>query len=181
MYKQLATALEKDGMLTKQIRSQYFNGCDFTVVRKRLGEMGFDPHTCLELESTEIALVTPKGILMQKRNYDQKGLYTLGLWGGVLNCDETPEEGATRELKEETGLDITVTKENFVEIDTHHHEYANGDKVLFHTHRYKVVIDYVPEIQLDEESAGMQFVRALVLDHQRGFVKNVLMESTINP
>ena len=46
----------------------------------------------------------------------------LGFWalpGGFLEIEETPEDGAMRELREETGLDIEVLKEvgTFGEID----------------------------------------------------------------
>lgn len=179
MNRQLKEILEKEGIVTKQLQNQYFKGLGFGRIRQYLAEIGLDPHTCIELDSTEIALVTPRGILMQIRNYDEKGIETLGLWGGALKSGESPEEGATREIKEETGLDLTITLEHFVEIDTHYHEYANGDKALFHAYRYVVTLDYVPEIHTDDESRGAQLVRGFVIDHQREFVKKVLSQKGV--
>jgi ADP-ribose pyrophosphatase YjhB (NUDIX family) len=45
-------------------------------------------------------------ILLQKRS--DNGLW--GLPGGLLEMDETIEEGAIREVKEETNLDIVITQ-----------------------------------------------------------------------
>ncbi len=57
-------------------------------------------------------------VLLIKRKKDPyKGYWALP--GGFLEIEETPEEGAKRELKEETGLEINVLKEvgTFGEID----------------------------------------------------------------
>lgn len=45
----------------------------------------------IELRSTEIALVTPFGVMMQIRPSDHN---QLGMWGGVLNDGEEPIVGA---------------------------------------------------------------------------------------
>ena len=57
-------------------------------------------------------------VLLIKRKKDPyKGYWALP--GGFLEIEETPEEGAKRELKEETGLEINILKEvgTFGEID----------------------------------------------------------------
>ncbi|MBR3614752.1 MAG: NUDIX domain-containing protein [Clostridia bacterium] len=127
----------------------------------------------LELRSTEIAVLTPFGVIMQIRAYDHD---QLGLWGGVLEEDEEPAAGAVRELKEETGLEITEEQLQFVEINEHFHEYANGDKAYFHSYRYILELDYVPKIVTDEESVGAIMVVHTILSHQQEFVKRVLGE-----
>lgn len=59
------------------------------------------------LNSTAVILTNSENqILLQKRS--DNGLW--GLPGGLLELDETIEEGAIREVKEETNLDIRITK-----------------------------------------------------------------------
>ena len=59
------------------------------------------------LNSTAIVIVNEQNqILLQKRS--DNGLW--GLPGGLLELDESIEEGAIREVKEETNLDIVITK-----------------------------------------------------------------------
>lgn len=56
-------------------------------------------------------------LLIKRRKDPYKGYWALP--GGFLEIEETPEEGAMRELKEETGLKINILKEvgTFGEID----------------------------------------------------------------
>lgn len=59
------------------------------------------------LNSTAVVLVNANNqILLQKRS-DNK---MWGLPGGILEMDETIQEGAIREVKEETNLDVELTK-----------------------------------------------------------------------
>lgn len=172
--KETISAIRKaEGIVTTAIRETYFKGKDFRFIRDWLEEHEFDRHLPIELQSTEIALVTPFGIMMQIRPTDRD---QLGFWGGVLEDNETPEEGAVRELREETGLHLPIESFEFVEEYTHSHEYANQDKAIFHTYRYKVSLDYVPKIQTDEESTGVFMVVHTILDHQQEFVKRLLGE-----
>lgn len=128
----------------------------------------------LELHSTEIAIKTPFGILMQIRPIDND---QLGMWGGVLNEGEEPAAGAVRELKEETGIDVTEDSLKFVEINDHYHKYAKtGDKVYYKTWRYVLELDYVPKITTDEESVGVFMVPHTILSHQQKFIKKMLGE-----
>src|SRR3989344_4260133 len=60
--------------------------------------------------SAAVLLEKDGKILLIRRNYPPfKG--KLGLIGGYLNDGESPEEGAIREAKEETGLDVEVVEE----------------------------------------------------------------------
>ncbi len=56
-------------------------------------------------------------LLVKRRKDPYQGYWALP--GGFLEIEETPEEGARRELKEETGLNIDILKEvgTFGEID----------------------------------------------------------------
>lgn len=127
----------------------------------------------IELESTEIALLTPFGVLMQIRPTDKD---QLGTWGGVILDGETPEDGAVRELFEETGVEISKEQLEFVETNEHYHQYGNGDKAFFKSYRYIVRFDIVPKITTDEESVGAVMVVHTILSHQQDFIKRVLGE-----
>lgn len=163
------------GRITSEIKNNYFSGVGFGTIRNRLEEMGLDRHMPIELESTEIAVVTPFGIMMQIRPTDYN---QLGMWGGVLNDGEQPEEGAIRELREETGIKVDKDQLEFVEVNEHFHEYANGDKAFFKCYRFVLRLDHVPQIATDEESVGAYMVVHTILEHQREFIKSLLGEKT---
>lgn len=166
-------AIRNAGVVTYAVRHTYFQGQGFGAIRNWLQENGLDRHLAIELRSTEIALVTPFGIMMQIRPTDHD---QLGLWGGVLKDTETPEDGAIRELREETGIEFPADALEFMEENDHSHQYANGDKAIFHCYRFKIVLDYVPKIKTDEESTGVFMLVHTVLDHQQDFVKRILGE-----
>lgn len=161
------------GRVTSDIKKEYFYGSGFGTIRDKLEEMGLDRHMPIELRSTEIAVVTPFGIMMQIRPSDKN---QLGLWGGVLNDGEEPEDGAIRELVEETGIQLSKGQLEFVELNEHFHEYANGDKAYFKTYRYVVKFESIPKITTDEESVGAFMVVHTILEHQRDFIKRLLGE-----
>lgn len=161
------------GKVSKEIKEKFFSGKKFSEIRDILESMGLDRHTAIELYSTEIALVTPFGVLMQIRPTDKN---QLGMWGGVLEDGENIFQGAQRELFEETGLEIHIDEFKFVEVNKHFHQYDNGDKVYFETYRFKVEIDHVPTITTDEESVGAFMVVHTILDHQQDFIKRILGE-----
>lgn len=161
------------GRVSREIVEKYFPNFTVSEIRNQLEELGLDRHMPIELISTEIALLTPFGVLMQIRPSDKD---QLGTWGGVIEYGETPEEGAIRELFEETGISISADQLEFVELHPHFHEYANGDKAYFSSHRYIVKFDYIPKITTDEESVGAVMVVHTILHHQQDFIKRVLGE-----
>ncbi|MCI8273352.1 MAG: NUDIX domain-containing protein [Clostridia bacterium] len=169
----MKNAIAKVGRVTSEIKTKHFAGLDFAEIRNQLEEMGLDRHMPLELRSTEIAIVTPFGVMMQIRPSDHN---QLGMFGGVLNDGEEPAEGAARELCEETGIKVSGDELEFVEENSHFHEYANGDKVFFHCFQYVLKLSYKPEITTDEETAGTFMVTHTILDHQQDFIKRMLGE-----
>lgn len=170
---QVKAEISAAGYVTAEIKEKYFYGVGFGEIRNRLEEMGFDRHLPIELRSTEIALLTPFGVMMQIRPTDHD---QLGMWGGVLNDGEAPIDGAIRELAEETGIQVDESQLEFVEVNQHDHKYANGDQAKFKTWRYVVRFDHIPEITTDEESVGTFMVVHTILGHQQEFIKKLLGE-----
>lgn len=173
MNKNLYNKILEAGRITPEIKKEHFAGMEVKEIRNTLEELGLDRHIPIELMSTEIALLTPFGVLMQIRPTDHD---KLGMWGGVLNYGEEPASGAVRELREETGIVIEESQLEFKELDEHFHEYANGDKALFKAYRYVVRFDYVPKVVTDEESVGAVMVAHIILEHQQKFIGEVLEE-----
>lgn len=165
---------EKRSFISTYIIHQCFDGMSFYEIRNWLEQNGYDRHTQLELRSTEILIMVPEGIMMQLRTAD-KG--KLGAFGGVLLDSEEAREGAVRELKEETGLDVKMSDLQYVGYNKHEHTYTNGDKALFHTYRYVLRLKEVPLMILNEEANGVEFVTAVVpniIEHQQKFVGDAL-------
>lgn len=163
------------GRITDKIKQDVFPGCGFMEIRNRLEANGLNRHMAIELRSTEVAILTPKGIMMQIRPTDSN---QLGMWGGVLNDGEEPEDGAVREIYEEVGIRITKDQLEFMEINEHTHTYDNGDTAIFTSYRYTLKLDYVPnsQLNLNEETNGAAMVTHTIISHQQNFIKRVLGE-----
>lgn len=151
-----------------------FIGMSVREIRDWMEENGFDRHIMVELKSTEILFMTPKGVMMQVRTADDG---KLGVFGGVMHDDEEPKLGAIREVYEETGLKLTKRDLKYVGYNRHEHTYTNGDKALCHTYRYIVRFAEVPRITLNYEASGVEFVNTVksnIIDHQQEFVGEAL-------
>ena len=174
--KKLLRKLSVIGYVTAEMREEFFKGCGFKEIRDWLESQGLNRHMMIQLESTEVAILTPKGLMMQIRRTDRN---QLGFWGGVIEDGETPLQGAVRELLEEAGLTVEQTALKFVGIDNHEHKYANGDEALFHAYRYELRLNYVPEIKEtdDDDTIGVFYLSHTVLSHQREWAISLLEES----
>ena len=159
------------------VRTGYFAGMDFPAIRAWLVENGLPRTLCIESVTTEICIITPEGVMMQIRPIDNN---QLGLWGGSTEAGETPVEGAVRELREETGLIVDPKDLTFVCMGSRGvHTYGDGCQGLSASYRYKLVLDYVPELKLDHESSGIKFITKKdelgeVLVHQREYISQFL-------
>ena len=151
-------------------RAKYFDRMDVLKIRAWLEDHGLNSHMTIEAYSTEIAIKTPDGVVMQIRS----GENCLGFFGGELNPNERPVEGAQRELFEETGLYLEEEEFEPKEIYVHHHTYPSGDRVYYHTYRYVVNYPVVPNIEIDSESKGYKVVEYPIVKNQVDFLKEVL-------
>lgn len=171
--KEAVRAIRETGVVTSEIRSKYFAGKGVSCIRTWLEENGLDRHMPIELQSVDVALITPIGLMMQIRHIDND---QLGLFGGSIQDGESPEECAIRKIKEQVGLDVPKEQLQFVEENDHTHQYANGDKGIFHSYRFKVEFDHVPEVKTGGDYADVYFTAHTVLSHQVEFVKKILGE-----
>ena len=82
-------------------------------------------HETIILNFSGACISNEKGeVLLQKRSVDED---LWGLPGGAIEIEESIEEAAIREVKEETGLDIVV--DNLIGVYSKYFtEYKNGDK-----------------------------------------------------
>lgn len=156
---------------------ELFQNKDFLFIRGWLREHDMDPHMRLELNSTEIALITPWGVMLEVRTADNG---KLGLCGGVVRRNETTLECAVREIREELGIKVKADSLKFVEDNIHAHTYANGDKALFHCYRFVCMLSDIPdELEFDSESTGVEIVRNLrddILPAQQDFVSRCIQQ-----
>lgn len=94
-------------------------------------------------------------ILLQRRSDN----YQWGLPGGSQEPDETLEETAVREVREETNLIIDKDDLKFLTIlsgKSRYYVYPNGDQVCNDTAVF-LVNKYDGEINIDDESIDMKF------------------------
>lgn len=95
-----------------------------------------------------------KGILLERRTDN-------GQWcipGGATEIGEEPEEGLLREVKEETGLDISDPELLMVKANIHV-VYPNKDEVYYTDFVY-VVTKYRGELSHDSESSELKWFEA---------------------
>lgn len=90
-------------------------------------------------------------LLLQRRADNGKW----GLIGGLLEFEETYEEAALREAKEETGLNVELA--SFLGIfHNHHMRWANGDEAHV-IGAYYVAKIVSGELRVDEESLELRY------------------------
>lgn len=174
--KRIIGEIKETGIVSQDILQTFFYGKDFSYVRNWLEENGIDRHTTMELYTSDVALITPKGIIMQVRS-NERG--KLGLWGGVLNFNEHPRDGAIRELFEETGLRVRPDALIYASINPHFHTYSNGDKCKYTTYMFKLFIDYIPDIILNDESIGFELIKSIdprIFEFERDFISMCLQD-----
>ena len=114
-------------------------------VRKEIG-----PRKII-LNSASAIIVRDEKILFQRRTDNGKW----GLIGGLLEMNETFEEAALREIREETGLEVKLT--DFLGIfHNHNMVWSNGDSA--HVISAMFVAEIVSgEPRIDEESYELRF------------------------
>jgi len=92
----------------------------------------------LPLAHTDIVVICKEQVLLMKRIINPlKGYWALP--GGGIHLGETPEQGAIRELNEETGIDISP-------------DYLVGGKVVtyFHPNRQDITLVYAVRIEKND-------------------------------
>ena len=106
--------------------------------------------------------------------------------GGHLEDGETMDECITREMKEETGINLEVSEEPFLCISTYDNDYfGSGKKVLNSIYYYRFFTDDEPnyaETHYDELELATEFnlyyVNFSLLDK---FLKKCINDGSIDP
>ena len=109
-------------------------------------------------------------VLLVKRN-SIRGYGQWAIPGGFMECDETTREAAVRELKEETGLDLTATvcKELAQAVE------ENSDDLSVRT----IGINYLYTLDPNEDKPEVTIDERECLDYTWEPLVNVLEESTV--
>lgn len=139
----LSEEIRNRGMITAKARRTYFPKLTQDEIRDMLGRLGLDKQVAIEYLAVELAIMTPKGVIMRVSPEDDG---RIALWTDNLKDGETPREGAIRMLKEQTGIVITDKSLQFVDTEYYRHEFANGDKVFLNAFRYAIYFDEVPKL-----------------------------------
>ena len=108
-------------------------------------------HNKIIMNAFGAIVVKDDKILLQKRSDNNKW----GLSGGIMEMDETCQEAAIREVKEETGLDIKL---DYL-VGIYHNKncsWSSGDKahVIFVCFKASIISG---ELQKDSESLELKF------------------------
>lgn len=122
----------------------------FAEIRKLVGTRP------LLLPSTVVLLFNPDNHLLMQYRSDNK---TWGVPGGFLEMGETPEQGARRELMEETGLKVGDLK--LFEVYGGERQflvYPNGDEVYCVTTTYLAVESWQKVTVFDEETVALKYI-----------------------
>ena len=114
-------------------------------LRKEIG------HRKIILNCAGAIIIKEDKILLQRRTDNGRW----GLIGGLLEMNETYEQAAIREIREETGLDVKLT--SFLGIfHNHHMMWSNGDAAHVISAIYAASI-VSGEPRIDEESYELRF------------------------
>lgn len=81
--------------------------------------------------------------------------YTYDLPGGIVNKGESERDGAVREIKEETGIDVSPSNLQLVYSET---IFEKRKKVVINHLRYFVQLDYTPEVKVSWEHEMYEWV-----------------------
>ena len=106
--------------------------------------------------------------------------------GGHIDGEETKNECIVREIKEETGIDVTVTEEPFLCIKTYDNDYfGTGKKVLNAIYYYRFFTDEMPNFQethYDELEMATDFnLFYVVFADLENFLKKSIDDGMIDP
>ena len=154
---QLIEKIKKEKRITFDIKEKYFKDKNFKEIRNWLEIHNIDRHISIDIKSAGVvilisSLTENNKVLVQVRSSEKA---RLGIFGGGIEKNETPIQGAIRELKEETGIKVCEEQLEFLEINEHDLEYANGDKAHYIASLYLLRLSEYPIIKLDNESNGI--------------------------
>jgi 8-oxo-dGTP pyrophosphatase MutT (NUDIX family) len=142
----------------------------------------------LKDEDIESKVVRVKGLILNSKGkillaYNNN---TYQFPGGHKEDNEGMNECIVREIKEETGIKLTVSEEPFLCIETYDSDYfGTGKKVINSIYYYRFFTDEVPnfeETQYDELELATEFHLFYVsFNHLESFLRDRLLEGKMDP
>ena len=110
--------------------------------------------------TTDNVVIRSGHVLLIKRRYNPgKGLWALP--GGFLDVSEKIEDGAVRELKEETRINITKKelRKSIVESKVFDHPNRSlRGRTITHAYLYDLGYGQLPEIKANDDASGAHWV-----------------------
>jgi ADP-ribose pyrophosphatase YjhB (NUDIX family) len=103
-----------------------------------------------------VVMIYQNKLLLEKR----KDSNQWGLVGGGLKIDETLEQGIRREIKEETGIDVSKKNIEFYKVyddPSRIASYPDGNVLRIISFVYKVTINTLLDVKCSEESLELRF------------------------
>ena len=138
-----------------------------------------------EMESSVVRvkglIINSKGKILLAHNNN-----TYQFPGGHVDDNETADECVVREIKEETGIDVSVTEAPFLCIKTFDNNYfSKGKKVLNTIYYYRFFTDDIPNFQethYDELELATDFnLFYVVFADLENFLKKSIEDGMIDP
>lgn len=160
LQQQLVEKIKEEKCVSFDTKEKYLKGKNFEEIRDWLEKNKMDRYLPIHMKSTGIVILVSvpdesDKILVQIRADEA---YKIGIFGGGIEDNETSIEAAIREIKEETGMEISEEQLDFLEMNEHDLEYSNGDKAHYVATIYLLKLTEYPFVKLNKESNGIIFL-----------------------
>ena len=137
--------IKEKGYVANSIRTQFFPGQNEDEIRNWLVANGYDRETLIEFNFVEVAIVTPKGLLMHISNSEKN---RIEFFKNINPDDKIAKKRAIAILDEKCGIKVNYEQINYVGFSRQYLMHNRKDNmILSNSYRFKVVLDYVPNVE----------------------------------
>ena len=166
--------IKEENKISEEVRTNNFADMSENDIRDCLELHGFDRHMPIEYSYSNIAILTPNGLMLRIATSENK----YRMWGDVIKYDESPREGALRTLYEQTKIKASEEELVFVSTNAHTCQSENGDILHMKMHTFVLEYDDIPELRLNRKESGWimfsdtDFIYNIVTP-QKEFIKRI--------